>query len=141
MATAHKKFNNIDRLIIRGDEVKEPEVIKVNMIEFYKKLYIETELWRPSFEYVNYPRISQEEQDSLQRPFSEDEVLNIIKQCDGDKAPGPDGFTMSFFKVCWEILKEDLMQTIHNFHQKETFEKSFNATFVALIPKNMEQKS
>ncbi|KAH0709195.1 hypothetical protein KY284_010622 [Solanum tuberosum] len=42
---------------------------------------------------------------------------------------------MSFFKVCWETLKEDLMQTIHNFHQKETFEKSFNATFVALIPK------
>jgi len=106
-----------------------------------KKIYTETELWRPYFKYVNYPRISQEEQDWLQRPFSEDEVLNIIKQCDGDKAPGPDGFTMSFFKVCWEILKEDLMQTIHNFHQKETFEKSFNATFVALIPKNMEQKS
>ena len=62
-------------------------------------------------------------------------MLNIIKHCDGDKAPWPDGFTMSFFKVCWETLKEDLMQTIHNFHRKETFEKSFNATFVALIPK------
>lgn len=27
------------------------------------------------------------------------------------------------------------MQTIHNFHKNESFEKSFNATFVALIPK------
>lgn len=27
------------------------------------------------------------------------------------------------------------MQTIHNFHQNEYFEKSLNATFIALIPK------
>ncbi|WMV32615.1 hypothetical protein MTR67_026000 [Solanum verrucosum] len=92
-------------------------------------------MWRHSFEYVNCPRISQEEQDWLERPFTEEEVLNIIKQCDGDKAPGPDGYTMSFFKVCWATLKDDLMQTIQNFHQNEMIEKSFNATFIALIPK------
>lgn len=27
------------------------------------------------------------------------------------------------------------MLTIHNFHQKEIFEKSFKAIFIALIPK------
>lgn len=27
------------------------------------------------------------------------------------------------------------MQTIQNFHQRSTFEKSFNGTFLALIPK------
>lgn len=70
MATAHKRYNNIDRLIIGGEEVKEPEASKVNMIELYKKLYIETELWRPSIEYVNCPRISQVEQELLQRPFT-----------------------------------------------------------------------
>jgi len=72
----------------------------------------------------------------MQRPFTE-EVLGCLKQCDGDKAPGPDGFTMSFFKSCWGTLKEDLMLTIHNFHQKEVFEKAFNATFIALIPKKV----
>ncbi|WMV36831.1 hypothetical protein MTR67_030216 [Solanum verrucosum] len=99
MAASHKRYNNSDRLIINGEEVKDREAIKVNMIEFYRKLYTESEMWRPSFEYVNCPRISQEEQDWLERPFTEEEVLNIIKQCDGDKAPGPDGYTMSFFKV------------------------------------------
>lgn len=29
----------------------------------------------------------------------------------------------------------DLLGTVCNFHQKELFEKSFNATFIALIPK------
>ncbi|KAG5602255.1 hypothetical protein H5410_033625 [Solanum commersonii] len=75
------------KLIINGEEVKDREAIKVNMIEFYRKLYTESEMWKPSFEYVNCPRISQEEQDWLERPFTE-EVLNIIKQCDGDKALG-----------------------------------------------------
>jgi len=38
MATSHKRYNNIDRLIINGEEVKDREAIKVNMIEFYRKL-------------------------------------------------------------------------------------------------------
>lgn len=33
------------------------------------------------------------------------------------------------------MIKEDLMQTCHNFHSQQRFENSFNATFVALIPK------
>lgn len=52
-------------------------------------------------------------------------MLQVIHSCDGDKAPGPDGFSMQFYKVCWETLKEDLMQTIHNFHQWGIFEKAF----------------
>jgi len=26
-----------------------------------------------------------------------------------DKAPGPDRFTMAFFQVCWDVMKEDIM--------------------------------
>lgn len=115
-------------------EIVEPGDIKVAMIEFYKELYSESEKWRPTFDMLDCPTISQEEQEWLQRPFSEVEVLNIIKQCGGGKAPGQDGFTMSFFKVCWEIIKYDLMGTIQNFHHKEMFEKSIR-TCIALIPK------
>lgn len=64
-------------------------------------------------------------------------MLLIINQCDGDKAPGPDGFIMEFFKKCWDILKEDLMLSILNFQQRSVLEKSFNATFIALIPKKL----
>jgi hypothetical protein len=30
-----------------------------------------------------------------------------------DKAPGPDGFTITFFRSCWSIVKANLM----NFHE------------------------
>jgi hypothetical protein len=53
----------------------------------------------------------------------------------GDKAPGLDGFSMAFFQKCWEVLKVDIMAVFKEFHRRGKFEKSFNATFVSLIPK------
>lgn len=44
---------------------------------------------------------------------------------------------MALFHASWETIKEDLMQTFHNFHTQQRFEKNFNATFVALIPKKV----
>ncbi|WMV59774.1 hypothetical protein MTR67_053159 [Solanum verrucosum] len=137
VATTHRRCNTIDRLIINGEENKDPKEIKDHITEFYKQLYTESESWRPSFVMTNCPRISQEEQEWMQRPFSKEEVVHILKLCDGDKAPGPDGFTMLFFKKCWGIITSDAMQTIHNFHQNEVFERSLNATFVVLIPKKL----
>lgn len=45
------------------------------MVEFYEKLYSESEDWSPTFEYNDSPKMSQEEQDYIQRPFAETEVL------------------------------------------------------------------
>lgn len=54
----------------------------------------------------------------------------------GDKAPGPDGFSINFFKRGWEIIKYDLVVAMQNFLVQGFFEKrSFNVTFVALILK------
>lgn len=108
IATAHRRHNTIDRLVVRGEEVQDLAKIKVTMIDFYKDLYRESQIWRP-FELLDCPRFSREEQKWLERPFTEAEVLKIVKQCDRDKASGPDGFTMNFFKTCWEILIKDLM--------------------------------
>ena len=52
----------------------------------------------------------------------------------GDKAPGPDGFSLAFFQSCWLILKGDIVQLFHQLHDHGTFAKSINATFIALIP-------
>ena len=51
-----------------------------------------------------------------------------------EKAPGPDGVPMFFYWSFWEILKENIIKAIQEFHARHITEKSFNATFVALIP-------
>lgn len=33
-----------------------------------------------------------------------------------NKAPSPDGFPMAFFQVCWNIVKEDVMQVFREFY-------------------------
>jgi len=45
----------------------------------------------------------------LETPFSEQEVWKTINLLPSDKAPGPDGFTGKFYKVCWQIIKVDIM--------------------------------
>uniref|UniRef100_A0A0V0GQC7 Putative ovule protein n=1 Tax=Solanum chacoense TaxID=4108 RepID=A0A0V0GQC7_SOLCH len=60
--------------------------------------------------------------------------------CAMDKAHGPDGYTMGFFIKCWDVVKKDIMDTFKNFHSHNIFEKSFNATYIALIPKKKGAK-
>ena len=52
---------------------------------------------------------------------------------EGDKAPGPDGFTMAFFQKCWSVVKKDIMDVFDYFHLHSVFERSMNASFLTLI--------
>ncbi|WMV59598.1 hypothetical protein MTR67_052983 [Solanum verrucosum] len=138
MTNAHRRFNSIDILQVEGAEVTDPEEIKNSIVSFYQELYKESENWRPDFTLQGNTRISTEEQVWLERQFEEDEILEGLNQCAIEKAPGPDGFPMSFFITFWEMLKTDILLTLRNFHSQQGFKKSFNATFVALIPKKQK---
>jgi hypothetical protein len=62
----------------------------------------------------------------------------VVAGFNGDKAPGPDGFSMGFFQCCWDILNPDVMAILNYFHGLSFFEKRLNATFVSLIPKKTD---
>lgn len=79
--------------------------------------------------------MNEEDNLMLQSPFGEQEIKECVFACAGDKAPHPDGFTMAFFIHCWEVVKTDVIATIQNLHSQGYSAKSFNATFVSLIPK------
>lgn len=61
-------------------------------------------------------------------------MLEVVKGMNGDKAPRPNGFSMAFFQACWGVLKDN-MKVICEFHARGKFERSLNATFIALITK------
>lgn len=54
---------------------------------------------------------------------------------EGDKAPGPDDFPIAFYKVYWEIVKDDMMQVLADFHDRGFLKKGSNVTFILLISK------
>ncbi|WMV40242.1 hypothetical protein MTR67_033627 [Solanum verrucosum] len=84
--------------------------------------------------------ISEGDNIMLQSQFTEDEIKDCVMACAGDKAPGPDGYTMAFFITCWEVVKKEVVAAVQNFHDHGIFERSFNATFIALIPKKIGAK-
>jgi hypothetical protein len=47
------------------------------------------------------------------------------------------GFFMAFFQSCWDVIGLDVIKVFLEFHQRGKFEKSFNATFITLIPKKV----
>ena len=102
---------------------------------FYMNLYSEQQEQHPFPDVLDFPRISGDNVDWLERLFEEAEIFEVIKEFNGDKSPRPDGFPMAFFQPCWGTLKSDIMAVFHHFHVIGQFEKSLNATFIALIPK------
>lgn len=47
----------------------------------------------------------------LERPIEEAKTLKVVKGVTSDnyKAPYPDGFSMTFFQTCREVIKDDIM--------------------------------
>ena len=73
--------------------------------QFYKNLYKETEEWRPSVEGLEFDQIEGLERDWLEWRFEKEEILRVVKQLEGDKAPGPDGFLWPSITIVTELWK------------------------------------
>ena len=89
-------------------------------------------------ESLEFDRIGDMERVWLERKFEREEILQVVKELEGDKASGPDGFTMAFYHHCWRVVEKDILAIFEEFFQHCKFEKSFNATFIALIPKKID---
>jgi hypothetical protein len=135
MANSHRGNNFIGCLNIEGTVTSDSKEVEDGIVQYYKQLYCESTPWRPTLNGLPFKTLVSEEANSLILPFGEDEVLEAVRCMSGDKAPGPDGFTMAFYQACWGVVKMDVMRVMHYFHQYGTFAKSLNATFVVLIPK------
>ena len=137
IANSHRRYNSISSLRINGDMSTDKEAISTSITQFYQDLYQEGVSRRPMLDGLEFSMISNEDSDWLGRPFEEEEVLGVIQGFNGDKAPGPDGFSMAFFQACWVVVHSDIMAVLRAFHVSGSFEKSLNATFLALIPKKV----
>jgi hypothetical protein len=125
----------MDKVEVDGVVFEEESEIREKVVHFYESLYQEAEIWRPTVDGVEFEMITENENAVLERQFDKEEVLQVVKDLQGDKAPGPDGFTMAFFQKCWSVLEADVMGFFDEVYHHCKFERSLNASFIALIPK------
>uniref|UniRef100_A0A2N9GQ21 Reverse transcriptase domain-containing protein n=1 Tax=Fagus sylvatica TaxID=28930 RepID=A0A2N9GQ21_FAGSY len=93
------------------------------------------ENWRPFAADLPFSVIEDSDRALLDSRFEREEIIQVVKDLQGDKSPGPDGFNMAFFQKCWSVVESDVLGFFEEVYEHGTFVHSLNATFVALIPK------
>ena len=116
---------------------KDDEIVKV-IIGFYENLYKTVQRGFKGFVGVDWMPISNHLVGWLERPFEEDEIRRAIFECEENKAPGPDGFTMVIFQTQWNLIKDDLVKVFKEFHWDGVIHGKTNETYICLIPKILD---
>ena len=71
--------------------------IRDHIASFYEHLYTKNDYSRPLLDGIQFSALSEEDAMWLERPFDENEIIDVVKGFNGDKASGPDGFSLAFF--------------------------------------------
>ena len=101
LANSHRNANQIKRIEVDVVLYEDESNVHSQIVLFYQGLYKETEVGRPTMDGLDFACIEEDERLSLEKEFTKEEVIQVLREMEGDKAPGPDGFTMAFFQKCW----------------------------------------
>lgn len=109
--------------------------LKEHIAAYFMNLYRESGIGKPKLDGISFQRILANMRNWVELLFDEEEVKKVAWSIEDDKASGFDGFTMAFFKQCWDVVKMDIMDTMNNFHEEVFLDLGSNVTFISLIPK------
>ena len=70
--------------------------MRKGVVNAFHQLLSEEPGWRADIEGLHLKHLSSQEAESLELSFSEEEIHSALMEMNGDKAPGPDGFTVAF---------------------------------------------
>ena len=113
----------------------EEQEVREGVANTFQQLLSESSDWKADIGGLQLKQISQQEAELLELPFSEFEIQATLMNMNGDKAPGPDGFTAAFWQSCWDFAKEEILDMFKEFHEQNSFLRSLNNTFLVLLQK------
>ncbi|KAL9687275.1 hypothetical protein QQ045_031674 [Rhodiola kirilowii] len=135
MATWRSKKNSIESLVFDGRRVDEPGELKSEIRRFFLEHFLKKDACPWSAGKIQFGVLNQNQKEDLERMISKEEILSSLKECEGNKAPGPDGFNISFYKRFWNEIKPEVEGFIEEFSANGRITRGINQTFIALIPK------
>ncbi|CAL1355621.1 unnamed protein product [Linum trigynum] len=135
MASNNRRKNKIHFVKINGERVSDPNGIKNAFVDHFVARFADNHTNNPFPKSFKPDVFSLDENYSLAKPFTEVEIWQAIKNCDGDKAPGPDAFTLAFYKSGWHVIKNDLLKALDEFYFLGSLPKSVGHSFICLLPK------
>ena len=74
----------------------EEHEVREGIVNAFQQLLSEEPGWRADIEGLHLQSLNSSEAEGLELPFTEEEIHFALLEMNGDKAPGPDGFTVAF---------------------------------------------
>ncbi|GJY81765.1 RNA-directed DNA polymerase, eukaryota, reverse transcriptase zinc-binding domain protein [Tanacetum coccineum] len=80
-------------------------------------------------------KLSALEAEDMVRDITDKEVKMAMFDIGDNKAPGPDGYTSTFYKKAWSLVGNDVCLAVKEFFRTRKLLGEVNATLLSLIPK------
>lgn len=136
---ARRSRNQINRLVSdNGTIYTMPDDICNCISEFYANLFTSScPTWNDIEQVLQYvtPRMDDNMNKHLDQKFTEEEIKRAVFDLSPSKAPGPDGFTASFYQLMWSKMKEDVCEATLGILNNGRSLNKWNETEITLIPK------
>jgi hypothetical protein len=79
--------------------------------------------------------LSEDEKNSLELPFTEDELSLALDGANSGSSPGMDGISTGFIKRFWFLFRTPLTRYVSDTFRKRRLTNSFKGSIIKLIPK------
>jgi len=117
-ANGRRRKKTIAYLDANEGEIRGQKEINDHIVDYYKKLFGPNDPCLMDLGDNFWPvELTLEESDkaSLVLPFSMEEIKGVIMEMKENSAPGPNGFSVSFFKNSWDVIKWDVLKMFQDF--------------------------
>ncbi|KAL4280566.1 hypothetical protein GQ457_03G000290 [Hibiscus cannabinus] len=141
IASHRRRVNSLTCIRLNGVLVSDPATVKRGVFDFFFKAYNTKTAIEVENMNLNFNILSEAHRVILESSFTEEEVWRAIRSSCSNKAPGPDGFNMLFFKRFWPFLKGSIMKFFSDFFLGNRWENGINHSFITLIPKKSNPDS
>ncbi|RVX04946.1 putative ribonuclease H protein [Vitis vinifera] len=135
MANSNKRRNCLKKIKVTGTWLSEDHDIQRGVVRAFKDLLSDLGGWRPCCNNIEFDSIGDEEAARLEESFSGDEVFLALSDLNGDKAPGPDGFSLAFWQFCWDFVKDEVLGFFKDFYERGNFTHQFGGGLYKLLAK------
>ena len=72
LANSHRRANHISSVKVDGVLYEDESAVHSQVVQFYQELYIETDMWRPTVDGLDFACIGEDDRLSLEREFSKE---------------------------------------------------------------------
>ena len=133
------KNKSWDRILNNNNELMcdTKDIIDVQ-VDFYKNLYSTDGVNHSDREFFGQHvvrSVSTDNHNMLNREIQPEEIHNALRKMKNNKSPGPDGIIVEFYKLYWDVIKDDLYDVFETSYMSEELSYSQYLALIVLLYK------